>query len=54
MARTILIKFWVYSTFETKQHDTFPGKIPETRKIVLIFCPSSKVAPKLNDQSRLN
>ena len=32
----------------------FPGKIPETRKFFLIFCPSPIVAPKPTDQSRSN
>ena len=52
----ILIKFCGFMVHSKPNNMTllpFPGKIPETRKIVfLIFCPSPNVAPKLNDQSR--
>ena len=48
MALTILIKFCdfiVHSKPNNMTLSTFPGKISETRKEFLIFCPSSNVAP---------
>ena len=57
MAETILIKFCVFiehSKLSNMTLSAFPGKIPETRKMVLIFCPSLNVAPKSTDQSRSN
>ena len=57
MAKTILIKFCgfiVHSKPNNMTLSTFPGKIPETRKIVFIFCPSPNVAPKPTDQSCSN
>ena len=56
MALTILFKFCVFIAHSKPNNMTltaFPGKIPETSKIVfLIFCPSPIVAPKPTDQSR--
>ena len=57
MASTTLIKFCVFIAHSKPNNMTlsaFPAKIPETRKIVLIFSPSPNVAPKLNDQSLSN
>ena len=55
MALTILIKFCgfiVHSKPKNMTLSVFPGKIPETRKIVFIFCSSLNVAPKPTGQSR--
>ena len=55
MALTILFKFCgfiVHSKPNNMTLSAFRGKIPETRKIVLIFCPSPDVAPKPSGQSR--
>ena len=59
MAPTILIKFCgfiVHSKPNNMTLSAFPGKIPETRKIVFNFLSvaSPNVGPKPNDQSRSN
>ena len=55
MAPTILTKFCGFIEHSRPNNMTlsaFPEKIPETRKIVLIFCPSPNVSPKPTGQSR--
>ena len=55
MATRILIKFCgfiVHSKPNNMTLSALPGKIPETRKIVLNFCRSPNVALKLTHQSR--
>ena len=57
MALTILIKFCGFiehSILNNMTLSAFPGKIPETIRIVLIFCPSGKITPKPTDQSCSN
>ena len=57
MALTILFKFCGFIVHSKPNNTTlsaFPGKIPETRKTVLIVCPSAKITPKPTDQSCSN